>query len=62
MKYRTIRLTKNFFMSVLYDGVTDVITDNHTSYRKFNFNEFVANFLPDNMGMIIFDLRGCEGC
>ena len=56
MKYRTIRLTKNFFMSVLYDGVTDVITDNHTSYRKFHFNEFVANVLHDNMGMIIFDL------
>ena len=35
---------------------------NHTSYRKFNFNEFVANVLRDNMGMIIFDLWGCGGC
>ena len=35
---------------------------NHTSYRKFYFNEFVANVLHDNMGMIIFDLRGCGGC
>ena len=28
----------------------------HTSYRKFNFNEFVANVLCDNMGMIILRL------
>ena len=35
---------------------------NHTSYRKFYFNEFVANILRDKMGMIIFDLRGCGGC
>ena len=27
---------------------------NHTSYRKFNFNEFVANVFRDNMGVIIF--------
>ena len=32
---------------------------NHTSYRKFNFNEFIANVLRDNMGM--FDLWGCLG-
>ena len=25
-------------------------------------NEFVKNALRDNMGMIIFDLRGCGGC
>ena len=35
---------------------------NHTSYRKIYFIEFVANVLRDNMGMIIFDLRGCGGC
>ena len=35
---------------------------NHTSYRKFYFYEFVANFLRDNMGMTIFDLLGCQGC
>ena len=35
---------------------------NHTSYRKIYFNEFVANVLCDNMGIIIFDLRGCGGC
>ena len=35
---------------------------NHTSYRKFYFNEFVANVLPDNMCKIIFEFRGCGGC
>ena len=28
----------------------------HTSHTKVYFNEFVANALRDNMGMIIFDL------
>ena len=34
----------------------------HTSHTKVDFNEFVANVLCgiDNMGMIIFDLRGCQ--
>ena len=35
---------------------------NHTSDRKFYFNEFVANVLRDNMGIIIFDLQDCGGC
>ena len=35
---------------------------NHTSNTKVYVNEFVANVLHDNMGMIIFDLRGCGGC
>ena len=35
---------------------------NPTTYRKFDFNEFVANVFRDNMSMIIFDLRGCGGC
>ena len=33
--------------------------------RRFGyvyFNEFFANVLRDNMGMIIFDLQGCGGC
>ena len=30
--------------------------------EKFNFNEFVANVLRDNMGMIIYDFWGCGGC
>ena len=33
----------------------------HTSHIKVYFNEFVANALRDNMGMIIFDLWGCGG-
>ena len=35
---------------------------NRTFYRKFNFNELVANLLHDNTSMIIFDLQGCGGC
>ena len=35
---------------------------NHTSHTRVYFDEFVANALRDNMGMIIFDLRGCGGC
>ena len=35
---------------------------NHTSYRKFYFNEFVANALRDSMGIIIFDLQDCGDC
>ena len=30
--------------------------------RNFYFNEFVANVLRDNMGIIFFDLWGCGGC
>ena len=32
------------------------------TYRKFDFNEFVASVLRDNLSMISFDLRGCGGC
>ena len=35
---------------------------NHTSKTKVYFNEFVANVLHDNMGMVIFVLRPHEGC
>ena len=35
---------------------------NHTSYRKFDFNEFVQNSLCCNMGMVVFDLRGYGDC
>ena len=34
---------------------------NHTCHTKVYVNEFVANVLLDNMGMIIFDLWGCGG-
>ena len=29
---------------------------NHTSHTKLYFNEFVANVLRDNIGIVIFDL------
>ena len=35
---------------------------NHTSHRKVDFNEFVQNYLGCDMGIIIFDLHGFEGC
>ena len=35
---------------------------NHTSYTKVQFNKFVANVLHDNIGIVIFDLRGHGGC
>ena len=35
---------------------------NHTSQAKFDFNEFVANALRDDMGMNIFDHWGCGIC
>ena len=30
--------------------------------KHIDENEFVANVLHDNMGMVIFDLRPHEGC
>ena len=39
--------------------VVDVATDDLAV--KVYFNEFVASALHDNMGMIIFVLRGCGG-
>ena len=35
---------------------------NHASHTKLYFNEFVANVLRDNIGIVIFDLRGHGGC
>ena len=34
---------------------------NHTSHKKFYFNEFVANFMRDVIGIVIFDLKGHGG-
>ena len=31
---------------------------NHTSHKKFYFNEFVANAMRDVIGIVIFDLHG----
>ena len=35
---------------------------NHTSHTKVYYNEFVANVLRDDVGIVIFDLRGHGGC
>ena len=35
---------------------------NHTSHTKVYFNEFFANVLRDDIGIVIFDLRGHGGC
>ena len=35
---------------------------NRASHTKLYFNEFVANVLRDNIGIVVFDLRGHEGC
>ena len=35
---------------------------NHTSHTKVYFNEFVANVLRDDIGIVVFDLRGHGGC
>ena len=37
-------------------------TSNHTSHTKLYFNEFVANVLRDNIGIVVFDLRGYVDC
>ena len=35
---------------------------NHRSHTKVYFNEVVANALGDDIGIVIFDLRGHGGC
>ena len=60
-----IDFTSSLLLSILLFvslGVLWASHPNQTSYRKLYFNEFVANVLLDNMGIIIFDLRGCGGC
>ena len=47
---------------LVVDGGTDSITVKPYLLQKKYFNEFVPNVLRDNIGMIIFDLRGCGGC
>jgi hypothetical protein len=44
-------------------GTDDLaVKPDHTSQTRLYFDEFVANALLVNMGMIIFDLQGCGGC
>ena len=35
---------------------------NRASHTKLYFNEFVANVLRDDIGIVILDLRGHAGC
>jgi hypothetical protein len=35
---------------------------NHTSHIKVYFNEVFANVLRDDIGIVMFDLRGHGGC
>ena len=46
----------------MFNGATDELGGNHTSYTKVYFNEFVANVLRDDIGIVIFGLRGHGGC
>ena len=47
----------------MFNGATDELGGgNHTSYTKVYFNEFVANILRNDIGIVIFGLRGHGGC
>ena len=46
----------------IVDGVTDAITKKPHILQKIYCNEFVANVLRDDMGMISFDHQGYGGC
>ena len=43
-------------------GSGNVATDDLVMKPYIPHNEFVANVLPDDICVIIFDLRGCRGC
>ena len=57
-----------FYILLIVLLVVDVGTDAITNKPYFLLsllpteNEFVANFMCDNLGIILFDLRGCGGC
>ena len=42
--------------------IDDLAEKPYIPQKKNYFHEFVANFLRDNMGIIIFDLQDCGGC
>ena len=46
----------------MFNGATDDLGPNHRSHTKVYFNEVVANALGDDIGIVIFDLRGHGGC
>ena len=55
-----------FLISLIIQGCSMVRQSiwprNHTSNKKFYFNEFVANVLRDVIGIVVFGLRGHGGC
>ena len=58
---------KHLYTTIWIDGCSldlEIVSITAKPYilQKICFNEFVANVLHDNMGMIIFDLQGCGGC
>ena len=60
------RVIKLINISLIIQGCSTVYYSiwprNHTSHKKFYFNEFVANVMRDVIGIVIFDLRGRGGC
>ena len=71
--YHSIKeLEQKFNMTVLMCRISLIIQGcsmvyysiwprNHTSHKKFYFNEFVVNVMQDVIGIVIFDLRGHGG-
>jgi hypothetical protein len=45
-----------FFTTLFFGNVANLIK------TEVYLHEFIANALPDNMGMVIFDLQPHEGC
>jgi hypothetical protein len=54
------QLLQELSISLIIQGCSMVLYSiwprNHTSHKKFYFNEFVANVLRDVIGIVIFDL------
>ena len=49
-------------ISSIFNLAIDDLAVKPTSHTKVYFNEFIANVLRDNIGIVIFDLRGHGGC
>ena len=46
----------------MFNGATDDLAVKPYIPQKKYFNEFVANVLRDDIGIVIFGLRGHGGC
>ena len=60
--YTTIWIVRCALGVVMSSRLMSSITIKPCILQNFFFDKFVANVLHDNMDIIIFDLRGCEGC